>query len=212
MIDKKGISTIAATVAVCAVVFLAGSGFQVGAAKFAIVDMQRVLTDSNAGKAVRDKLQTELNVRQGVLEFLQANRIATQQQAERLRTLSIKPSPTEAEKGELEQVKNAIKADTKKYNDLAAKPNPTEADRTQFTELQGRKQAVDQMLSDWHSQMMEELNQLETEKMGEITKKARDVVVAIGKKDGYSLIFPSSVAVYGSNDLTDAAIKAIDTN
>lgn len=209
MQNRKGILGVGAVVA-GAIALFAATGLQNNAAKFGVVDMQRMLAESASGKAVQTQLQTELNTRQGVLEFINTNRVLTIDQAKKLRELSVKPVPTEADKTELDKLKEAIKAESKKFNDLSMKASPTEAERAQITELQGRRQAMDQLLQQWHQEMMDELNQVEATKMGELGKKAKDVIQALGKKEGYSVVFPSNVAVYSANDITDAAIKALD--
>ena len=209
MHNRKGILS-ALVVIVGAVALFAATGLQTGAAKFGVVDMQRMLAESASGKAVQGQLQTELNTRQGVLEFINTNRVLTMDQATKLRDLSVKPVPTEADKTELDKLKDAIKAESKTFNDLMMKSNPTDTERAKITELQGRKQAMDAILQQWHQEMMDELNAIEAVKMGELGKKAKDVIQALGKKDGYSVVFPSNVAVYSANDITDAAIKALD--
>ena len=191
-------------------VMMVASGFQTTGAKFGVVDMARVLSDSQTGKAAKDELQNELNLRQGVLEFIDTQKVLTREQADKIRTLSVKPNATAADKAELDRVKEQVKADAKKFNDLMLKPNISDAERTQLTDFNQRKQQMEQLLPQWHQAFTNELADMEERKMSELGRKAREVIQNLGKKEGYSVVFPTSVALYGANDVTDAAIKALD--
>jgi Skp family chaperone for outer membrane proteins len=189
---------------------MAVSGFQPAQAKFGTVDMQKILSDSATGKKIRDDMQTEFNLRQGLLEFVDTHKVLSMDQAGKLRDLTLKANPTDAEKSELQKVKDAIIADGKQYNALMVKQNITEAERTQLSEFNNRRNNIQQLLQQWNQEFSQELSELQDQKIDDVLRKARDQVQALGKKDGYSVVFPSNVAVYGANDLTDAAIKAVD--
>jgi len=207
---NKRISVLGWVVAGALGITMLASGFQAGATKIGVVDMQRILADSAAGKKMRDDMSTQVNLRQGLLEFVNTNKVLTNDQAARLKDLTLKAGATQADKDALEKLKSDIRAEAKKFNDLMVKPTLTDTERTSFNELNSRRQASDGLLTQWNQEFSNDLTNLQDEMIGNVLKKARDTIQAMGKKDGYSVVFPTTVAIYGANDLTDAAIKAVD--
>lgn len=207
---KKRISVLGWVVAGALGITMLASGFQAGTTKIGVVDMQRILADSAAGKKMRDDMSTQVNLRQGLLEFVNTNKVLTNDQAARLKDLTLKAGATQADKDALEKLKSDIRAEAKKFNDLMVKPTLTDTERTSFNELNSRRQASDGLLTQWNQEFSNDLTNLQDEMIGNVLKKARDTIQAMGKKDGYSVVFPTTVAIYGANDLTDAAIKAVD--
>jgi len=189
---------------------MVASGFQATGVKIGIVDMQRILADSAAGKKMRDDMSTQVNLRQGLLEFVNTNKVLTADQAGKLKDLTLKPGATQADKDALEKLKSDIRAEAKKFNDLMVKPTLTDTERTAFNDLNSRRQASDTLLNQWNQEFSNDLTNIQDEMIGNVLKKAREAVQAMGKKDGYSVVFPNTVAIYGANDLTDQAIKAVD--
>lgn len=186
------------------------SGFQANGSKMATVDMQRILDESRAGKKVFDELSNDVQSRQGLLEFINTNKVITRDQATKLRTLTLKPGATQADKDEAEKVKAAVRAEAKRFNDLMVKATLTDAERTSFNEMNARRRDSDEILQAWSNEFSEEITNLRESKLASVLEKSRTAVSNVGKKDGYSVIFPTTVAVYAANDITDAAIKAVD--
>ncbi|ARU42126.1 hypothetical protein CCB80_13640 [Armatimonadetes bacterium Uphvl-Ar1] len=186
------------------------SGFQANGSKMATVDMQRILDESRAGKKVFDDLTNEVNLRQGLLEFLNTNKIVTADQANQLRTLTLKPAATQADKDAAEKLKSDIRAENKKFNDLMVKATLTDAERASFNEMNSRRQNTDNLLQQWSNEFSQDITNMREDKLASVLQKSRAAVTAVGKKEGYTIIFPTTVAVYAANDITDAAIKAVD--
>lgn len=186
------------------------SGFQAGQNKMAVVDMQRILSDSKAGKKVRDDMTVQVNLRQGLLEFVNLNKVITPEQATKLESLTLKESPSQADKDELEKLKAEIRNESKKFESLMQKPSLSDAERAEFNKLADLRRSSDALLNDWNQKFSQQLTNMQDDMLANVLKKARDAAQAVGKKDGYTVIFPTTVAVYASNDITDAAIKAVD--
>jgi Skp family chaperone for outer membrane proteins len=207
---KRDLMKIGAAVVATAVLTFAISGFQANGSKMAVVDMQRILGESKAGKKIQDDMNIQINLRQGLLEFVNTNKIVTDEQAAKLKDLTLKANATQADKDELERIKTAVRAESKKFNDLMVKQTLTDAERTQFQTLNDRRRASDALLSKWNDEFSQDLSTMRDDMLSNVLKKARDAVQDVGKKEGYTLIFPTTVAVYAANDITDAAIKAVD--
>lgn len=207
---KKNFSLIGWVVAGVLGATMLASGFQAAGTKIGIVDMQRILAESAVGKKMRDDMTTQVNLRQGLLEFLNTNKVLTQEQADQLKELTLKTPSTQADKDALDKLKATIRAEKKKFDDLMVKPTLTEAERTEFEQLSRRRDNTDGLLNRWNSEFSQDLSEMQDTMLGEVLKKARDQVQALAKKEGYSVVFPNTVAIYGANDLTDEAIKAVD--
>src|ERR1035438_4424080 len=76
------------------------------------------------------EFQAQVALRQNLLKFIDGNRVISAEQWPKLRDLSLKDKPTDAEKAELQALKDAISARTKKLADLQVKANKTADDIT----------------------------------------------------------------------------------
>lgn len=190
-------------------VIVAG-GAQPGASKEGIVDLSRVMQESKVGIKSTETLRNAYTARNSLMEFIGTQLVVTTEQANKLRTLSLKETITEAEKTELEKLKDEIKAAAKNFNDLNQKSNPTDADRNLLQDYNNRIQTIRRVLEDWNDEFTAELTQLEQRLRQQTINVARDAVRELGKKQGYTVIFESQIAPYGANDLTDAATKALN--
>lgn len=186
------------------------SGFQPSQSKEGVVDIVKLGTDSKVGQRNSETLRTAFLARNGLMEFAATQLVLTNEQATKLRTLSLKDPITEPEKAELEKLKDEIKAAAKDFNDRNQKTNPTDADRAMLQDYNNRVQSTRRLLEQWNSEFTEELNRLEGNLRQQTIQMAKDVVKDIGKKQGYTIVFESQIAPYGANDLTDAALKALN--
>jgi len=191
-------------------VMMFASGFQATGVKAGVVDMQRILSESAAGKKVRDDMSVQVDLRQGLLQFVNTNKVISTDQADKLKTLTLKPGATQADKDEVERIKTAVRNSSKKFNDLLVKASLTDAEKIEYNTMNEQRRNADNMLGQWNQEFSADLNTLQDEMLAGVLKKAREAVQAVGKKDAYTMIYPTTVAVYASNDITDTAIKAVD--
>lgn len=190
--------------------FIVVSGFQDANQKIGVVDLATVVEQSNFGKQNQTAFTQMKSSREGVLEFVDTYRVLTAEQATRFKDLSIKASITEAEKAELERIKADVIAADKKSKELNTKQNLTPEERTLMQEYANRSQGLELTAQRWYREFTTELQQwTEKQKIDSITK-ARDAVREVARTQGYSVVFESSVAPYGANDLSDAALKAMN--
>ncbi len=189
---------------------LAG-GFKSPQDKVGVVDMEKVVFESDLGKKNADSLDEAVKARQGVLDFVRTHRVVTAEQAQRLRQLSVKADVTAAEKQELEKVKSDVVAAARDFDALNQKPSPTEADRAKLTDYNTRAQNAQVLLEDWSQQFQQELQALKDQMIADSAKRANDLLKDIAAKEGYTVIFAAPrTALYGTNDLTDRVAKALD--
>jgi Skp family chaperone for outer membrane proteins len=188
------------------------SGFQSAQEKSAVVDMNRVIADSKLGKKNRADFDTMVVSREELLKYLDANRLATQEQAGKLRAFALKGAPlTEAERREDERIKGEIAAAMKAFGDLNQKQSPTDQERIQLQDFNQRTRTMGLTLNNWNQEFTEELSRKQAENRRTEIEKAREALSAVSKKGAYSVVFEMQVAPFGANDLTADAIKELDS-
>lgn len=185
-------------------------GFQNSADKTGVVDMQKVIDQSDQGKSVSARLNAMNAARKGLLEFIMTHRVLTAEQSTRLRELWLKESPTDAEKAEMERIKKDVTTSAERYQALQQKPNPTQDDRNLLSEYTLRAQTMMQTVDRWANDFEQEMGKIYQEQNSAITDKAQAAVREAAKAQGFTVVFEARVAPYGANDLTEAAIKAMN--
>ncbi|MBX3111236.1 MAG: OmpH family outer membrane protein [Fimbriimonadaceae bacterium] len=190
---------------------MASAGFQTGQDKFAVVDMNKVMNESKKGQKTRDSLQGNFRQRTGVLEFLNTNDVATEEQANRLRQLSLKENPTDADKSAVEALKDEIKKSVKEFNDLNLKSSPTPEDRTKLEGLNARRNTMkEKVIPSMQKEFDDEFNEMNRKMQGDLLTAAKAAVKEVAGKKGVTMVFESSVVMFSANDLTEDAVKAMD--
>lgn len=199
-----------AVFAVVVLALVAALGFQSSQSKFGVINIDKVVFESQLGKRNAGKLDNAVKARQALLDFVETNRVATVEQLQKLRTLALKESPTPAEKTELENVKNEVAKSTREFDLLNQKASPSETERMSLQEYNTRRQNTTAMMQEWSGGFQEELYTLREKMVDDSIKAAEVVIKEVAKKEGYDVVFSSKSALYAANDLTEAVIKALD--
>lgn len=187
-----------------------GSGFQGNDAKLGVVDIADVVEKSNLGKKNKSDFDAMKSAREGVLEFIDQYRVLTIEQATKLRDLSLKPTPTAAEKAELDRLKAEIIASDKNAKALSIKTTLTPEERTLMQDYAQRSQQMEQVAVNWYRQFTQEMQSWADRQKIDSLDKARSAVREVAKQQGYTIVYESGIAPYGSNDLTEAALKSMN--
>ncbi len=185
-------------------------GFQTGAEKTAVIDLNQVILTSNMGKANTEKLNKSVAARRGLIEFVGTFKVLTLEQAQSLRALELKETMTEQEKQQSEKIKSDVKAADQKFRELSQKQNPTDADRQLLQEYANRSATMNQTLERWNQEFTEELTNLQDQLRQQTLDKAKAAVEEVAKKQGISIAYEKTFAIYGANDITEAAVKAMN--
>lgn len=207
---KEKIYKLGWVIAVASIAIMATMGFQDNATKLGVVDVASILEKSDLGKANQDGFNQMKAAREGVLEFMDTYRVLSTEQATKFRDLSIKTNPTAAEKAELERIKAEVIASAKKNQELSTKPNLQPEERTLMQEYASRSASVDDMARRWLREFTTELQQWADKQKSVSIDKARAAIQEVAKAQGYTMVFELGVAPYGANDITDAALKAMN--
>lgn len=189
---------------------IAASGFQGGTDKVAIVDLSRIVESSDLGKANIAALEAMKASREGLLKFIDSNRVLTMDQARNLRTLWLKDAPTANDTAALNSLKAEIEAQSKKNDFLSGKPNLTPEERTLLQEYANRSANMERLANEWYDEFRQEIQGSAQTRRMDTLNKAKAAAQTTARALSYTLIFDSSVAVYSANDVTDEALKAMN--
>lgn len=197
-------------VAAAVVGLMAASGFQTGMDKVATVNLQNLVDTSTLGKANSATFDKMKAAREGLLQFMDENRVLTMDQATQLRDLSLKDTLTTEEKAKLERIKADVIAQAKRNLELSNKPNLTPEERQLLQEYSSRSAAIENLENQWVEEFRGQMQQWAIDKKVESLNIAKATAKAIAKEKGYSLVFDQSVALYSPNDLTEDTLKAMN--
>jgi Skp family chaperone for outer membrane proteins len=189
---------------------LVAGGFQAPTDKSGVVDINRLVETSNFGKGVREGLEKMRTSREEVLSFIDTNRVLTLEQATRLRDLSLKDARTPAEQAELDALKAAVTATNKKWMELATKNPLTPEDRAMQQEYADRAQRMSDLGTRWVRDFTNDIDAWIEARKTESVNRARTAIDATAKGQGYTMVYDKAFAPYGANDLTDAALAAMN--
>lgn len=186
-------------------------GFQAPTEKLGVVNISKVVEQSDYGKANQEVFSKMKTSRESFLEFIDTYRVLTAEQAQRLHDLTLKPSLSKEEQAEVERIKAEVVASSKRSAEIATKTNITPEERTLVEEYARRSQAMNDQATRWLREFTTEMQTwLDKEKLDSI-EKARASIQQVAKEQGYSVVFEVGVAPYGANDLSEATLKAMNT-
>ena len=187
------------------------SGFQDTSVKIAVVDIAQVVEKSNLGKANQELFATMKKNREDYLQFIDDNRVLTNEQAQELRTLWLKDNPTAEEKARMDRIKADVIASYKKWNEKGTQTTAlTAEDRVLLDEYAKRGQAMELLARRLFNDFSNEMQAWADKRKVESIEKARTAIQSIAKAQGYTIVFEVGVAPYGANDLTAPALQAMN--
>ena len=197
-------------VAAAVIGVIAATGFQAGFEKVGIVDLSRMVETSELGKRNIAALDAMKNSREGLLKFIDTNRVLTLDQANQARGLWLKDAPAAADTATLNRLKADIEAQAKKNIEISTKANLTPEERTLLQEYASRSASMERLTAEWFDEFRQEIQGSAQQRRMDTLNKARVAAQGVAKAGSYTLVFDSSIAVYAANDLTDEALKAMN--
>lgn len=186
------------------------SGFQSPSLKLGVVDVNRIVEASDLGKTNAATLKSMKTARENVLEFIDTYRVLTPEQATRIRDLWLKPTRTKEEDAELERIKAEVISSNKRLQELSTKTNLTPEERTLMEEYARRSQMMNEQATRWLREFTDEIQSWIDGAKADSYQKARAAISEVATKDGYNMVFESTVCPYGANDVSEAALAAMN--
>lgn len=158
--------------------------------KLGVVDLQKVLTTTNAGKAARKKFEDLQKSKQGVLEK--------------------KEKDLQSQEKELMAQRQQIEKEAQ-----ASGGNPSEELKARFAAFQEKARKFEQQMMELEKKRrdtLEELGRKEAELLKPIEQTIKTKVDAIAKERGLDLVLDKRFAIYASDatDLTAEVIRRCD--
>lgn len=188
----------------------AAVGFQPAAEKTAVVDLNLVIQQSDFGKNNTQTLNNALAQRRQLMDFVNTYKVLTTEQAQRMRELTLKPNPTEADRQALERIRQDVMESDKRSRELQQKQTLTDADRSVLQDFAQRTQVMAQVLERWNGEFTEELQRLEGDLRDQTIARAKASLAEVAKAGGFTVVHEATVAPYGANDLTQTTIAAMN--
>lgn len=192
-------------------VMMMGSGFQAAQEKTGVVDLNKVIQDSDLGKSNTQRLNGALKVRRDLIDWLTTYNIATGEQAEEYRRLMTKEPQTEADRTAMKKINDDVAASDKRKQDLLTKATLTDADRTLLADFQQRMRINEDRARAWENEFSGQLNQLREDLQSQTINMAKASLAEVAKTQGFTTVLESTVAPYGANDLTDRTITSLNS-
>ncbi|CAN5619958.1 hypothetical protein BH11ARM2_BH11ARM2_34930 [soil metagenome] len=189
---------------------MVGSGFQTTQTKIGTVSVAKVFNDSDYVKHQDSDLKNLGTSRKAIVDFIDAYRTMPTADLQKFKDLSMKPSPSDGDKAEIERIRSAAVQTDQKYRDLQTKANQSDAEKTQMAEFNRRVQDNSQLLQKVQDELSQEVQDRQAKLRSDTMEKVKAAVAEVAKKEGYSVIFLDEVAPYSANDLTDEALKVMN--
>lgn len=186
------------------------SGFQSAQPKYGVVDINAVIQRSEVGQANQTRIRDYYSKRNSLLQFMDNHRVMSVSDAQRLRELELKDSTTEAEKQELDRIKQAAMANSRQLEILSQKQPLTDEERNQLTDFNRQSQETARMLAQLNQQFNVEFDEYNAKVREETIASAMAAARVVGARDGYTLVLESQFAIYGANDITEEAVKIMN--
>lgn len=190
---------------------LLGGGFQNADLKVGVVDVKAVVEKSDYFVNNQKTLETMKANREGLLDFLFQFKVATPDQMKRLKELATKDTLTAQEKQEMDSLKNSIKDTDKDKQAIIQKASPTPEETARLKGFQDRGREIDQALVQMRDEFEGDLQRKFADVQNTAIERARTSINEVGKQGGYNILFRTDIAPYGANDVSDAALKSMNT-
>ncbi|MBI1756730.1 MAG: OmpH family outer membrane protein [Fimbriimonas ginsengisoli] len=179
--------------------------------KCGVIDIARVFKDCDFSKIQSEKLRAVGESRSELLAFMENYRVLSADQASKLRALYMKSPQADADRAELDRLKKEIQEADQAFKSLQTKPSPTPEEVAKLQELNTRSQLTASLGDRWAKEFNDEVQNLNETLRNETLSRLREAVRDVGKKKGYNLLFTREASPYGANDVTDDALKAMNS-
>lgn len=186
---------------------VAGTGFQ-DSMKLGVVDLSRVITESKLQGEARMRVEAAGAVRQGILQYMDTQEVMTKEQCERFRELELEDDKTDADKMEILAIKSAVTEAIKDLAEIQTKLTElTEDERQRLGGYTASKNTTNRLKQEWAQEFETEWQELASDVEGEMITNAQKAAQAVAEREGYTLVFSVTAAIYAANDITEKAIE-----
>jgi Skp family chaperone for outer membrane proteins len=192
--------------------FFAISAFQNQTLKFGVVDLGAVADGSKLGARKRVEFDARRDKMTALMQFVAEQRVVSRAQCSQLKTLMLTANPTPAQAQELKQLQDQVRAQKTEFDTLMRVVSPRPDQLQRANELSAMANEAQEILRDWNQEFNFEMQQLRQAFQEEVLEKAKEAAKKVSQRGGFSTVFEAGVAVYAANDITQDAIKQMDTD
>ena len=189
---------------------LIAGGFQNQTNKVGVVDLQTVFQSSDVFQQKQADLRAMEDSRRNLLDFIKNNQTITADQAQKLKTLSLKTDLTGAEKAQLDKLKTDVQASEQAFTTLQTKQNPTSDDNAKLIALNAQRQQTATLFDSWQKEFADDLKNQRDKFQQDVLDRVTGALQDYAKKQGYTLVFANDVAPFGANDVTADTLKVMN--
>jgi Skp family chaperone for outer membrane proteins len=191
---------------------MCGMGFKAPGDKVGTVDIGKVFSDSDYSKKQQQSLSAAKAARVAVLDLVNTYRVMRPDDAQKFHDIALKDKPLPEDKTEQDRITQAAKDADALYRALATKSSPSTAELAQIEDLNRRKDSIGVLQQKWTQEFNEELSSIADKLQADALAKVREAIAQVGRDQGFSVVFATSVAPYSANDLTEASTKLMNKN
>jgi len=188
---------------------LAG-GFDNPPNKVGVVDMRYVFQRSDYFQQKQADLKAMEDSRGDLLDFIKTYQTITGDQANTLKTLSLKTTLTPAEKTQLDKLKADVQAQDQSFNTLNTKLNPAPDEVKKLSDFNNQRQQTANLYATWQREFQGDLKEQRDMFQQEVLDRVTSAVQEYAKKQNYTLVFANDVAPFGANDVTPDTLKVMN--
>jgi Skp family chaperone for outer membrane proteins len=190
-------------------------GFQQGQEKIATVNLEKVMVECSLGVSARAKITARGKVLEDMVKYMDANNVMSVDQATKIRDLTMKDSPNEADKAQLAGVQAEVKKSMDAWNALLEKKSPTKEELDAMNKLNANRTAMDGFLKGLQGDLQRDFSTYQGTQIDEVYKAAKAAIKETAAKKGYTIVLNQSAVVFSvnesTNDITADATKAVAT-
>ncbi|KAA0225456.1 hypothetical protein FCG40_09540 [Fimbriimonadia bacterium ATM] len=186
------------------------SAFQTATPKFGVVDLGVIAEKSKLGAKKKVEFDTMKGKINELMNFIGTHKVVSAEECQKLRELWLTEKPTDDQKKQLDNMKTSVVQRKGEWDTLVRKVNPDAAEKDRLNTLAEMTNASREVLRQWNSEFGVLMQQLANSSEQEVVDKVREAVKKHAKAQGYTMVFETTVAVYGANDVTEDALKVMD--
>ncbi|MES1227092.1 MAG: OmpH family outer membrane protein [Armatimonadota bacterium] len=178
-------------------------GFQQGPEKFATVDFQKAMIESPAGAKARQTIPARRALMENLVKYFSTYDVMTLEQAGKIRDLTLVEKPSDAEKTQLVNLQNDVKAAQASWSSLIEKKSPTKEELDTLNKLNKQRSDISDFIDKLKVDLSNQYNAYQEKKQTEVYNAVKAAVKDTATKKGYTIVLEQSAVMFSVNETTN---------
>lgn len=186
-------------------------------AEFASIDLEKAFDGYTKKVTLETQLAAEFAQVKQWFELRGDNKLLTDEEFNKLATLTGKTAPTDADKKDIQALKDLSKQRVQEFTTLQQKTSPTDVEKARLNELNAMGAKVEATIKDEVTKKQDDLNKKRADLSQQVMKDVQAMVETVAKDKGLVMVFNKSVGDSGLNlvlycnlDITDEVLKRLN--